>query len=246
MIKFFSALILIFWGLTISAQNKIRPVEELINTTEPGWPLVKQWIDSSKNKVEILSCDSAKAKDALYKTQVTTRSPMGAIIYSTGGLLIDNGWIRILGSGNKKIDRTVPDWNKGKSFKKFGETPSFLLVADDAAGGFFAVNGGQFGKDLGKIYYLSPDNLEWEPLDLTYTEFLIFCFNGNLAEFYSNLRWQKWKEEVSILDGTQVYNFYPSLWSKEGKDIDKNVRSAIPIEEQYSLNISMRKQLGLE
>ena len=232
--------------MTAFAQNKMRPAEELINTSEPGWSLVQQWIDSSKNKVEILSCVVAKANDALYKTQVTTRSLMGAIIYSTGGLLIDNGWIRILGSGNQRLDRTVPDWNKGKSFKEFGQVPTFLLIADDAVGGFFAVNGGQLGKDMGKIYYLSPDNLEWEPLDLTYSDFLIFCFNGDLAEFYSNLRWQNWKEDVSILDGNQVYNFFPSLWSKEGKEINKSSRMIIPVEEQYSFNMNMRKQLGLE
>jgi hypothetical protein len=42
---------------------------------------------------------------------------MGAIIYETGGLLVDNGWIRILGSGHKKLDRNLPEWNKGKSIK---------------------------------------------------------------------------------------------------------------------------------
>ncbi|MGZ8553376.1 MAG: hypothetical protein ACXWV8_08220 [Chitinophagaceae bacterium] len=51
---------------------------------------------------------------------------------------------------------------------------------------------------------------------------------------------------MAILDGNQVYTFYPHLWSKQGKDINKNVRSAIPIEEQYSFNMSMRKQLGIE
>ncbi len=152
----------------------MRPIDELINRTDPGWKIVKQWIDDAKNKVEILPVDSLKAKDALYKTQVTTRSPMGAVIYSTGGLLIDNGWIRILGSGSSKLSRSLPDWNKSKSFKEFGEKPTFLLVADDVVGGFFAINGGQLGNDPGKIYYLAPDNLEWESLDLTYTEFLNF------------------------------------------------------------------------
>ena len=181
----------------------------------------------------------------MLKTQVTTRSPMGAIIYSTGGLLIDNGWIRILGSGNKKLSRTVPDWNKGKSFKEFGDRPSLLLIADDAIGGLFAINGGQLGKDLGKIYYLSPDKLVWETLNMTYTDFLMFCFNGDISGFYKRLRWRNWKDEVSILHGDKVYNFYPTLWSQEGKDINKNSRSVIPIEEQYNFNMSMRKQLGL-
>lgn len=230
--------------LTSNAQNKMKPIDELINKIEPGWPLVLEWISSAKNKVEILPCDTAKAKDALYNTQVTTRSPMGAIVYSTGGLLIDNGWIHILGSGHSKLDRTLPDWNKGKTFKEYGETPSFLLVADDAVGGFFAINGGILGNDLGKIYYLSPDNLKWEPLELTYTEFLLFCFNHDLNKFYDGLRWKNWKEEVPKLDGNKIYNFYPFLWTKEGKDIDKNSRKPIPIEEQYSLNMEMRKQLG--
>jgi len=232
-------------GMTTFAQNKMRSVDELINKTEPGWTIVQKLIDKAKNKIEVLSCDTTKAKDALYKTQVTTRSPMGAIIYSTGGILVDNGWIRILGSGNIKLNRTLPDWNKGKSFTEFGETPSFLLIADDAVGGFFAINGGLLGKDAGKVYYLSPDNLEWEPLGLTYTDFLNFCFNGNLNRYYKNLRWKNWKGEVATLDGNLIYNFFPFLWTKEGKDINKISRKAIPVEEQFSFELDMRKQLGI-
>jgi hypothetical protein len=224
----------------------MRPLDQLINTTDPGWPLVQEWIKSAKNKVEILSADTAKANDALFKTQVTTRSPMGAIVYKTGGLLIDDGWIRILGSGNEKLNRGVPDWNKGKSFKEYGDAPTFLLIADDAIGGFFMLNGGGLGKDLGKVYYFSPDNLEYEPLDITYTDFLHFCFEGDLEDFYKGMRWTNWRDEVTKLDGNKVFSFYPFLWTKEGKDVNKNHRSAIPVEELYSFNLSNRKQLGLE
>ena len=246
MTKFYSAFLSTLFALTTFAQNQMRPVDDLINKSDPGWPLVQQWIDSAKNKVEILPCDTTKAKDALFKTQVTTRSPMGAIIYSTGGLLIDNGWIRILGSGHNKLNRTLPDWNKGKSFTNFGDRPSFLLVADDAVGGFFAVNGGLFGKDAGIIYYLSPDNLEWMVLDMTYTDFLDFCFNGNLTKFYEDLRWTNWKEDISKLDGNMVFCFFPYLWTKQGKDINQNTRKPVPIEEQYIFNLRSRKQLGLD
>lgn len=224
----------------------MRSLDELINKNEPGWTLVKQLIDSAKNKVEILPVDTGKANDALYKTQVTTRSPMGAIIYMTGGLIIDNGWIRILGSGHSKLNRSLPEWNKGKSFKEFGEPPSFLLIADDAMGGFFLLNGGGLGKDLGKVYYFSPDNLEYEPLDLTYSAFLNFCFNNDLEDFYEGYRWTNWKEDVSTLSGDQIFNFFPPLWTKEGKDINKVSRAAVPVEEQYSLNLDFRKQLGLD
>ncbi|HEY2722379.1 MAG TPA: DUF2625 family protein, partial [Chitinophagaceae bacterium] len=135
----------VFSGFT---QYKMRSVDQLINRTEPGWPVVKKWIDSATNLVEVLPVDTTKAKDALYKTQVTTRSIMGAIVFSTGGILIDNGWIRILGSGSLKMKRTLPDWNKGKAFREFGDRPAFFLVADDAAGGYFAINYGNFGNDV--------------------------------------------------------------------------------------------------
>ncbi|WDF47439.1 DUF2625 domain-containing protein [Chryseobacterium sp. KACC 21268] len=224
----------------------MRKVEELINKTDSGWPHVEEMIKSAKNKVEVLPVNISKAEDALFKTQVTTRSPMGAIVYNTGGILIDDGWIRILCSGNEKLNRTLPDWNKGKSFKEFGEAPSFLLVADDAIGGFFIVNGGSLGEDLGKIYYFSPDNLEYEPLGISYTEFLEFCFNNDLEQFYKGNRWKNWRKEVSELSGNQTFAFYPFLWTEEGKDINKNSRKAIPIEEQYNLNLDFRKQLGLD
>ena len=242
----FIILALTVFSLTATSQNKMRSVDELIYKTDPGWTLVQQWIDSSKNKVHVLFCNTTKAKDALYKTQVTTHSPMGAIIYSTGGILIDNGRIRILGSGNNKLSTSLPDWNKGKSFKELSDRPPFLLVADDVVGGFFEINGGQFGRDAGKIYYLAPDNLEWEALDMTYTDFLNFCFSGDILKFYKKLRWTNWKDEVSKLDGDNVFSFYPYLWTKQGYDINKNVRKALPIEEQYIFNMSSRKQLGLD
>jgi len=246
MLKILSTILFtIFSSLTFS-QNNMRPIEELINTKEPGWPLVKGWIDSAKNMVEILPCDTAAAKSALYQTQVTTRSPMGAIIYATGGLLVDGGWIRILGSGSPKLNRTLPEWNKGKTFANFGDKPAYFLVADDAIGGFFAINGGGLGKDAGKIYYLAPDDLVWEPLDLTYSDFLHFCFNNTLDDFYKGLRWKNWKAEVDTLDGNRTYNFFPPLFTKEGRDFNKSSRKAVPVEEQYGLNMVMRKQLGLD
>ncbi len=238
-------IILFFYSFSLFAQTKMRTIQELINTTDPGWAIVEQMIDSATNKVEVLPVDTNNAKNALYKTQVTTRSPMGAIIYMTGGILIDNGWIRILGSGSNRLTRTLPDWNKGKSITEFGQPAPFLLIADDAMGGFFLLNGGGLGEDLGKTYYLSADNLEYEPLGLSYTDFLYFCFNDNLDEFYKGYRWTNWNEEVSKLEGDKVFSFFPYLWTEEGKDINKNHRKAVPIEELYHFHLDLRKQLGI-
>jgi len=237
---------LILITFVTTGQNKMKSAEELIDKKDPGWVIVEGWIKTAKNKVEILPVDGLKAKEALFHTQVTTRSPMGAIVFMTGGLLIDDGWIRILGSGNSRFNRTLPDWNKGKSFNEFGETPPFLLIADDAIGGFYLLNGGGLGTDVGKIYYFSPDNLEYEQLDITYSEFLEFCFNNDLDKFYEGNRWNGWREEVSKLKGDEVFNFYPFLWTAEGSDINKSSRKIISIQEQYGLNLDLRKQLGFE
>ena len=232
-------------AITLQAQT-MRPVEDLINTQEPGWPLVQGWIKAAKNKVEVLPCDTAKARIALYKTQVTTRSPMGAIVYSTGGIMVDDGWIRILGSGSDRLHRSLPEWNDGKSQIEPNKPPSFYLVADDAIGGFFAINGGGLGTDPGKAYYLAPDALEWQALDITYSEFLEFCFSGNLDKFYAGLRWKSWRKEVATLPGDQAFNFFPPLFSKEGKNLSKDIHKPVPVEEQYSYTMDMRKQLGIK
>ena len=39
-------------------------------------------------------------------------------------------------------------------------------------------------------------------------------------------------------------NFFPMLWTKEGKDINSVSKKAIPVEEQYDFNMDMKKQLG--
>ncbi len=108
------------------------------------------------------------------------------------------------------------------------------------------MNNGRLGKDLGKIYYFSPDTLEFEPLNLSYSEFLNFCFNNNLEEFYKGYRWEYWKEDVSKLNGDFVFNFFPFLWAKESKDIENTSKKQVPIEEQYNINLDLRKELGIE
>ncbi|WP_443938338.1 DUF2625 domain-containing protein [Pedobacter sp. MW01-1-1] len=232
------------YTLNASAQNTLKPVEELINKTDPAWPLIQKWIDSAKNKVEILPVDSAKAKEALYQSQLNTYSTLGSVIYNTGGILVDNGWIRILGSGSERLNRSVPEWNKGRTFANYGDTNiPYLLIADDAVGGFFAINFGGLGTDIKNIYYLEPNTLNWQPLGAGYGEFMIFCFDSDLSKFYNGLRWSTWDKYIAKLDGNQVYNFYPPLWSEEGKDINKTSKKLVTIQEQFIFNLDMQKEL---
>ena len=58
------------------------------------------------------------------------------------------------------------------------ESPPFLLIGDDVVGGFFAINGGGLGEEVGKAHYFAPDSLSWESLGVGYTDFLLWCFSG--------------------------------------------------------------------
>jgi hypothetical protein len=115
-------------------QAKMRELKELINKDEDAIKLIMAWKNAAKNKIQILANDSLRSNEALFNTQISTRSPMGAIVFHTGGILIDNGWIRIYGSGSEKLNRNLPNWNKGKTFQNFGDKPGYLIIADDAVG----------------------------------------------------------------------------------------------------------------
>lgn len=221
----------------------MKTLNELVNLEEPGLELVRELLNTATNKYEILPKNKERAENELFNAQVTTRSPMGAIIYETGGILVDDGWLRILGSGSKKLDRGLSEWNKGKTFENYGEQPTYYLIADDIIGGYFALNGGGLGSEIGKVYYLPQDTLEWECLDLGYSDFLYWAFKGDLNKFYELFRWKDWETEITKATGNEVFSFYPFLYTKEGKNIELVARKLVSIEENYRFTLDLQKQL---
>ncbi len=171
----------------------------------------------------------------LHDLQVTTRSTLGSVAYETGGILVDHGWLRFLGSGHAKLARTLTDWNRGRS-------EGLLLVADDAAGGFFAINGGALGSAVQNIHYWPPDSLDWEDVGLGYTDFFRWSLSPRLAEFYSDLRWPTWREDAVQLAGDRCFAFYPVLWTREGS-LAASDRRPVPIAEAFDLKTEVLGQL---
>ena len=215
----------------------MRPLSELIDTDDPAWPEVQEWIAGATNAVEVLPVNEANRDSALLAIQVTTRSPMGAIVYETGGILIDHGWLRILGSGHSRLPRSLASWNEGRTMFGDGQAPGYLLVADDVLGGFFAINGGSLGPQMGSVFYFAPDTVEWECLDFSYSQFVYWCLQGDVAGFYESLRWPGWEQEISNLGGDQAISVYPFLFTK-GEPIAERHRGVVPISEMFSLFVS--------
>ena len=96
-----------------------------------------------------------------------------------------------------------------------------------------------------QVYYLAPENLEWLPLDFGYSDFLVFCFSGNLNKFYDRMRWKNWQQEVAQINGRQGIACYPFLFAEEGKKMNKVLRKPVPIQELWTFSNDMRQQLGI-
>jgi hypothetical protein len=211
-----------------------KTLNELVNPDDPGIALIREWISSADNPTEILT-PSESRNEVLLELQVTTRSTLGALAYDTGGVVVDHGWLRFLGSGHAKLNRTLSAWNRGRG-------DGLYLVADDAVGGFFAINGGALGEDIQNVYYWSPDQLEWESLGIGLTDFFRWSLTSRLADFYEDLRWATWQTDVIDLAADQCFSFYPPLWTKEGS-INRSNRRAIPATEAYDVKMEIVRQL---
>jgi Protein of unknown function DUF2625 len=221
-----------------------RSLSELVNLSEPGIELVRQWMMSAANAIELLPCERRAGEETLSALQVTTRSPMGAIAYETGGILVDRGWLRILGAGSPRLPRSIAGWNRLAAEPSMHRLPRAILVADDAVGGFFAVNGGGLAGEPGNVFYLAPDTLRWEDTKLGYSDWLHWTFAGDLQKFYANARWLKWEMDVASLGGEQAVSIYPFLFA-EGPPVSERSRRPVPIEELWGLHaIELPRQLG--
>lgn len=116
------------------------------------------------------------------------------------------------------------------------------LFADDVVGGFFALNGNAFDAQPGHVQYFAPDTLNWEDLNMTYSQFLVWACSDRLAKFYESFRWQGWREEVRALRGDKGFSIYPFLWA-EGPSVAERSRREVPTEELWGLQMEMRMQM---
>jgi hypothetical protein len=209
---------------------------------DPATPLVMSWLENNPRKIEVLPCQASHGEVVLVALQVTTRSPLGAVAYATGGIFVDHGWIRVLGAGSPRMSRTLASWNNlpcgaGEAF-----LPGAMFVADDVIGGMFALDGGALGAKRGNVCYFAPDTLEWEDLELGYTDWLHWAFTGDLEKFYQGSRWLNWRTEVASLSGSHAYSIQPFPWV-EGPPIAERFLKAVPMRELRDLQLQMASAL---
>jgi hypothetical protein len=204
----------------------VRPLTELIETQDPAWPEIEAAVATGSCPVVVLPADAKRADEELFRLQVTTRSWLGAVVHHTGGLVLDHGWLRVLGSGNVVQHMA--------SLGQLSEdTVGGFLVAQDVLGGQFAWVAPTGGTPT--IHYFAPDTLRWEDCERGYGDWLAAMIGGGMSGFYETLRWQGWAEEVAACRLDQAINVLPPLWTQEGKDINAASRRPIPMSEMMSL-----------
>lgn len=211
----------------------MRSIEELVDNQDSALPFVMETVQAHPGRC-VMHPPSMAAADALYRCQVTTRSPMGAIVYHTGGITVLDGWLRILGSGSLAIPRSLPEWNEGRS-------SGFYLVADDAFGGFFALDGGALGPGKGEVCYFSPRSLRWEGLDCTFSRFLVWACS-DFRGFYEDMAWAGCESVIAGLGPDRCLFFYPPLWTAECVLPPQEIKD-VPVAESWSFQMDVARQL---
>ncbi|WP_404386461.1 DUF2625 domain-containing protein [Knoellia locipacati] len=207
-----------------------RSVEQLVDVDSPTWPQLVEATKSTATTVEVLPVTREQGERTLHRLQVTTHSALGALALECGGLLVDHGWLRILGGGHDGI----PDLATANGLDDPSDSstdPPHLLVALDVLGGRFAIDGGGLGVATGQVCYFAPDSLQWDSLDIGHTAFVHAMIGGATERFYDGQRWPGWQEECARLASTEGFALYPPPFTVEGQDLSAVSRGAVPMDE---------------
>lgn len=206
--------------------------------SEPAWPQIVALIEHAPSPVRILHADASRRDVALEALQVTTGSFLGAMVGEGGGLIVDHGWLRILGAGAEGL----PGVHEANDLA--AGPPSVLEIAWDALGGRFAINGGGLDAPPGEVCYWGPDTLDWQSIGGGHSAFIAWALSEALGDFYASLRWAGWQREIEALGADQGLSLWPPPFTTEGSDTSRARRAAVPLTELHGVYADLARQLG--
>jgi Protein of unknown function DUF2625 len=221
----------------------IRDIDQLAAVDRPAWPRVNALAQSSTVDVTVLPVARSDGERVLHRLQVTARSPLGAVALNTGGLVVDHGWLRVLGGGGAGL-RDLAKANRLTEPRPGRPAPEALVFAYDPLGGRYALNGGALPGERGEVCYWGPDTLEWTPLEMGHGAFLEWIFAGGLSEFCRELRWSGWEKEIEEVGLDEGLACFPFLFSAEGRDVTQTTRTVVPFDEILLLHDDLARQLA--
>jgi len=176
--------------------------------------------------------------NTLEKMGINEISTLGQVIINTSGIIVDN-IVRVFANGDEIESKNIYNYNLELQ-NSFGNMK--IIIADDIFGGLFAINNGAFQSKIGDIWYFAPDSLDWESLDINYSEFIAWVSSKNFNEFYSLFKWSNFYHDIKGIKYNQGILIYPFLWSKEC-NIETADKKIVPINELTSLNLEYINKL---
>ncbi len=202
----------------------------MTDTEATAWDVLWGLIEAAPFDVEVIppSDRAEKDTDAL---GLVSGSLLGSIILNTGGLILDHGWLRLLGSNSVRMGRSLRDWNERLGLRGEG----MLVIGDDALGGFFALNGGLLPGERGEAFYFAPDTLAFEAMGCGHSALVQFLLGPGMASFYEEQRWAGWEAETQRLAGDRAIFVHPPVFA-EGPPIAERRRGAVPLSEIITLH----------
>lgn len=212
----------------------------MMSTGNSAWVETQKWLQEVPNTAEVLQGDRKQGEAVVQQLQISSRTLMGTIALETGGVLFDHGWLRFLGSGSERMKGNLLNWN---SPENESDLQGAFIVAYDALGGFFAMNGGAFSGEKGHIFYLEPDTLQWRDLAGTYSQMFSWAAMGDLNQFYRTMRWPGWEQEVASLTGDEGMSMYPFLFTEKELPVLSRSRRSVPMRELWNLHLDLARQL---
>lgn len=225
--------------------QQLRSVVELEDVADPAWPILQEALAGAAVRVEVLGVTPEQGRAVLHRLQVTTRSVLGALARHCGGVVVDGGWLRILGGGHSGGGGVLDDLATANGIPEppgTSSSPGLLVVAHDVLGGRFAVDGGALGLGPGEVCYWAPDSLGWESLEIGHGAFVQWALGGGTTKFYDDLRWTGWEADVAGVRLDQGLAAYPPPWSVEGHGPDVS-RRAVPYGELVAYLDETARQL---
>jgi hypothetical protein len=199
-------------------------------------------IEEAAVPVRVLDVDRSRGESVLFRLQVSAASMLGALALNCGGLLIDNGWLRAFGGGHGKLADLATVNGLGDP-SPTSSPPAQITVAYDVLGGRFAINGGDLPGQPGEVAYWGPDTLDWTALGVGHSAFMRWALAGGTTDFYCQMRWLGWTDEVMALAPDQGVSIYPPLFSAEGRDVGKAHRRPVPMNELLAFHADAAEQI---
>ncbi len=194
-----------------------------------AWLRLREGLESGANGVQVLPSQRDDGPAVLAALGVPPDTALGALALHAGGVLVDGGWLRILGSGHPRLPGSLADWNGLGQDARPAWVRGALVVGHDLVGGVYAVNAGGLPGDTGEVNWFSPAERVWVGLGLGYAAWLEWAADGDLAGLYNPLRWRDWEEDAEVLGGHQGVHLWPPPGA--GGDPDEATRTVLSMEE---------------